>query len=302
MKMFNSFIASTLPFVPKRIVGIVSKKYLAGENIASVVSEVTALNAQQMVCTVDLLGEFVTSEKEVAETITTYQEVIRQIKEHNLNTSISIKPTSFGALLDQEKCFHNIRELILFAIQHDVSVTIDMEDHPYTDFTLESYNKLRKEFPGQVRTVIQAYLKRTLQDAYKLASEEKCHLRLCKGIYNEPADIAYKDRDKINENYLEILELLFSKGSYVGIATHDDYLVDKAFELIKKYSLTPQDYEFQMLLGVRSELRKKILQANHPLRIYVPFGQRWYEYSLRRLKENPNIVGNIIKGVLTFGR
>lgn len=302
MKIFNSIIANTLPYVPKSIVGIVSKKYIAGENVSDAIAEVKGLNAQNSMCTVDLLGEFVASEKEVKENISIYKDIIIKINEQKLASSISIKPTSFGALINRENCYNNIEKLVSFASNQKVSVTVDMEDHPYTDFTLESYNKLRQKYPNNIRTVVQAYLKRTFQDVRKLTEGGKCSLRLCKGIYNESSELAYKNKEEINKNYLEILEFLFSTGSYVGIATHDDYLVYKAFELIKKYSLTSENYEFQMLLGVRSELRKEILKKQHPLRIYIPFGKKWYEYSLRRLKENPNIVGNILKGVFTFGR
>lgn len=302
MKLFNSLVAHTLPYVPKSIVGLVSKRYLAGETIDSAMATVKELNAEGAVCTIDLLGEFVTSESEVQETIDIYKEIVVKIHQEKVKSSISLKPTSFGALFDRDKCAQNIHDLVVFAKEKDVQVTIDMEDHPYTDFTLETYDKLRKEFPQHIRTVVQAYLKRTLADVENLANTERCCLRLCKGIYNEPANIAYKDRNKVNENYLAILRFMIEKKCFVGIATHDDYLVYKAFEMIKEYSLTENDYEFQMLLGVRSELRKEILSKGHPLRIYIPFGKRWYEYSLRRLKENPNIAGNIIKGVLTFGR
>ncbi|BBM84876.1 proline dehydrogenase family protein [Candidatus Uabimicrobium amorphum] len=302
MRLFNSLVAHTLPYVPKSIVGLVSKRYLAGETIASAMATAKALNEEGAVCTIDLLGEFVTSESEVQKTIALYKDIITKIHEEKVTSSISLKPTSFGALIDREQCAKNIYDLVVFAKEKDVQVTIDMEDHPYTDFTLETYDKLRKEFPQHIRTVVQAYLKRTLPDVKKLAESERCCLRLCKGIYDEPADISYKDRNKVNENYLAILRVMMEKKSYVGIATHDDYLVYKAFEMIEEFSLTEKDYEFQMLLGVRSELRKEILGKGHPLRIYIPFGEKWYEYSLRRLKENPNIAGNIIKGVLTFGR
>lgn len=302
MKLFNSLIAHTLPYVPKSLVGVVSKRYLAGEYIEDAIATVKALNAQGAVCTVDLLGEFVTSESEVEKTIDVYKKTITKISEENLSSSISLKPTSFGALIDRKECADNIRDMVIFAKEKGISITIDMEDHPYTDFTLETYNQLRKEFPNHIRTVVQAYFKRTFDDVQKLVTEDKCCLRLCKGIYDEPSDIAYKDRNKINENYLQILRLMLEKGCYPGIATHDDYLVYKAFEMIEEFSLTKEDYEFQMLLGVRSELRKEILAKGHPLRIYIPFGERWYEYSLRRLKENPNIAGHIVKGFFTFGR
>jgi proline dehydrogenase len=170
-----------------------------------------------------------------------------------------------------------------------------MENHPYTDLTLQMYRDLRQKYPN-IGTVVQSYLKRTVEDVTKLCEEGPTNLRVCKGIYNESANIAYKKRQEINNSFIEILTILFQNNSYVGIATHDDQVINNALQLIDKYNISKNSYEFQMLLGVREELRQKLLDDGHKLRVYIPYGRDWYAYSIRRLKENPAIASNIIKG------
>ncbi len=197
----------------------------------------------------------------------------------------------------------NLTEVIEYAYKKGIFVRIDMENHPYTDYTIDLYLKLNQRMPKCCGTVLQSYMKRNLSDIEHItANIDQANIRLCKGIYREPADVAYHNRQKVQENFLDSLDLLFEKGAYVGIATHDDVLIDGAYDLIKKHKLEKEQYEFQMLLGVRSELKKKLLADGHTLRIYTPFGEDWLPYSLRRLKENPAIVGSAIKGFLTGGK
>jgi len=178
-------------------------------------------------------------------------------------------------------------------------VRLDMEDSPYTDLTFDLYKKLREKFgTKRVGVVVQAYLKRTLSDVEKL-NPLGTNYRLCKGIYIEPPEIAYQDKEKIRENFLEILDKIFEGGNYVGIATHDDYLIEKAYDMISEKKLAKEKYEFQMLYGVREKLRDKINADGHKIRIYVPFGERWYEYSMRRLQENPQIAWYITKALFS---
>ncbi len=269
--------------------------YIAGENISTAIQKCRALNKIGAMCTIDHLGESVSDEGTVRKTVDIYLRVLEEISQEKLDSNISIKPTSFGALLSQDNCLENIRKVVKKAHELGNFVRIDMEDHPYTDMTLKAYEELRREFPNSVGVVLQSYLKRTKEDADKLSQGTKANFRLCKGIYNESEKIAYKGI-QINENFLETLDLMFSRSAYVGIATHDDKLVDGALKLIEKHQLTKEQYEFQMLLGVRSSLRDQIIAQGHRMRIYLPFGGDWHAYTMRRFKENPDIVGSVLKG------
>jgi proline dehydrogenase len=301
--MINEIIANTMPFMPKSLVSMFAKRYVAGKYPEDAFELTKELNKEGAVGTIDLLGEFNEEREKATATVEMYKLVLDNIISQNLKTNISIKPTAFGALVDMDFCTANLKEVISYAYSKNIFVRIDMEDHPYTDYTIDLYLELNKEMPGSCGTVIQSYMKRTIDDLKHITSSiDKANIRLCKGIYNEPPEVAYKDGKKVNENYLEALDLLFSKKAYVGIATHDDFLINGAYDLIKKHNLKKDEYEFQMLLGVRSELRKRLLADGHTLRIYTPFGEDWLPYSLRRLKENPAIVGSAIKGFLTGGR
>jgi proline dehydrogenase len=177
-------------------------------------------------------------------------------------------------------------------------VRIDMEDSPFTDKTINLFKRLKNDF-NNVGLVLQAYLKRTTSDVITL-NKLGTNYRLCKGIYIEPATIAYKDKQGIRENYLKSLELMFKNGNYVGIATHDEYLINEAYKMIKEMNISKDKFEFQMLLGVREDLRDRINDDGYKIRIYVPFGKDWYPYSIRRLKENPQIAGHIFKNIFSF--
>ncbi|WP_022850081.1 proline dehydrogenase family protein [Limisalsivibrio acetivorans] len=301
--MLNELIANTMPFMPKSFVRLFAQKYVAGKYPEDAFQYTEDLNREGAVGTIDLLGEFTEEREKARETVDMYKHVLDNIVSRKLGTNISIKPTAFGALVNMDFCTENIREVVKYAYEKKIFVRIDMEDHPYTDFTIDLYLQLNKEMPGSCGTVLQSYMKRTLKDIEYIAENiDRANIRLCKGIYNEPEEVAYKDKKKVNENFLDALDLLFKNKAYVGIATHDDYLIDGSYELIKKYGLNKDDYEFQMLLGVRSELRKKLLADGHLLRIYTPFGEDWLPYSIRRLKENPAIVGSAIKGFLKGGK
>lgn len=301
--MINTVIANMMPYMPKNLVGFFAKRYVAGKFPEDAFNITRELNKEGAVGTIDLLGEFNKEEAKARATVDMYKLVLDNIVTQKLGTNISIKPTAFGALLDMDFCTANLAEVVKYAYEKKVFVRIDMEDHPYTDYTIDLYLKLNRDMPGSCGTVLQSYMKRNLDDIKHITSNiDKANIRLCKGIYKEPEDVAFHNRKRVQENYLESLDLLFEKKAYVGIATHDDVLIDGAYELIKKHGLTTEEYEFQMLLGVRSELRKKLLADGHKLRIYTPFGEDWLPYSIRRLKENPAIVGSAIKGFLTGGK
>ncbi len=296
MGFFDKLVVWGIPFVPKPIVGYFSKNYIAGPVLEDAIATVKDLNAKGMMATMDLLGEESMSKKEAEEAVAEYMRIIQAIDEHKLDCNLSIKPTQMGLLIDKEYCFNNIRTIVAEATKHNNFVRIDMEDNTTTSNTISMYLRLKEEFGDHVGTVIQAYLRRTSDDINNLL-EHKANLRFCKGIYVEDRKIAYKDMPIINENYKFNIEKLLSNNCYTGIATHDEILVWHALSLIEKLKLKPEQYEFQMLLGVDEQLRQIIVDSGHRLRVYVPYGKEWYAYSTRRLKENPKMAGYVLKSI-----
>lgn len=304
--MFNKLVAGTLPFVPKKFVWLFSKRYVAGEEIDDAVSISKHLNDNNISVTVDLLGEFIHTIEEAEKNKNEYLKIVRQFRSANINGHFSIKPTSFGLLIDRQKCYDYVREVVAEAAKANSFVRIDMEDAQCTDLEIELFTKLKNEFPSGVGLVLQAYLKRTYSDiehmiASGLNKDGTLNFRLCKGIYVEPEKIAYKDKHIIRHQYLKDLELMFKNNIYVAIATHDSFLVKEAYELIDKYKVSKDRYEFQMLYGVTPALRDSIVAKGHKMRIYVPFGQDWFGYCSRRLKENPKMVSDIMKAIFIRG-
>ncbi|TRZ73830.1 MAG: proline dehydrogenase [Bacteroidetes bacterium] len=303
--MFNKMITWMIPFMPKKLVWVFSKKYIAGEKIDDAIKAGRELNSGGIKITIDLLGEFITTLDEAAENKNAYLEIIERVQQEKIDGNYSLKPTSFGLLIDKEICYTHIREIVAKAASYGNFVRVDMEDSPCTDMEIELFRKLKKEFPGNVGLVVQAYMKRTLQDLKNLSDlnskEIMLNFRLCKGIYVEPEAIAYKKYQEVNEHFLEDLEFMFANGYYPGIATHDRPLVDGAYKLIKKYNVPKENYEFQMLYGVTPELRRSIVANGHTMRVYVPFGKEWFGYSTRRLKENPKMASTIIKALFFRG-
>ncbi len=302
MKLLDNLIVWSLPLVPKPIVKFFSKIYIAGSTLEDGVAKVKELNAKGIMATMDLLGEFSTDEKVCRQAADTYIEMLRTIQKEGLDSNVSLKPTHMGLLISKEFCYENIRRIVQEAQKLNNFVRIDMEDHTTTDATIEIYLKLKEEFGGQhVGTVIQAYLRRTIDDINRLI-EHKANLRLCKGIYVEPREVAFKDMAIINESFKYNLDKLLSNGCYTGIATHDEKLIYHALTVIDRLKLSKEDYEFQMLLGVQEQLRDILVKAGHRLRVYVPFGKDWYGYSTRRLKENPKMAGYVFKRIFGMGK
>ena len=298
-------IANIIPYFPKSFKWQFSKKYVAGTTIDDAMSISSDLNKQGMMVTVDLLGEFIKNMEEAAENEAAYFDIINRLSAENINGGVSVKPTFFGLNINFEKCYQMIRRVVQHAVEKDIFVRIDMEDSECTSAEIELFRKLKAEFPNHVGLVLQAYLKRTtrdidqLQDIHSAASP--LNFRLCKGIYVEPEKIAYKAYQKVRDNFVALLEQMTQAGNYVGIATHDRYLVEEAYKLIKKYELKPDQYEFQMLYGVTPNLRDEIVANGHRMRIYIPFGKDWFGYCTRRLKENPKMANDIIKGIFVRG-
>ncbi len=297
MSLFNLLVSKTIMHVPGPIVGYFAKGYIAGSALSDAVQVSRQLNQQGAMVTLDILGEFITTKGQATFFKQECLTMLETLQQEGLEGNLSLKPTQMGLTLDKEFAFENIREIVKKASELNNFVRIDMEDISCTDDTLELYRSLRAEFPGHVGTVLQAYLRRNLTDIDELAND-KMNIRLCKGIYNEPRMAAYKDGSIINRNFVESLDRLFHHGAYVGIATHDEKLVFESLRLIDKYGLKPDQYEFQMLLGVDEQLRQIILDGGHRLRIYVPYGKDWMPYSRRRLKENPSIAKHALLQML----
>ena len=298
MKFINSAIAGVLPIIPKPIVGHFAQKYIAGETLEDATRVIAKLNGEGFMCTANILGEHITNIEEADKYLNSYKEVLSSITEKNLDMNISIKMTQLGMGIDDGVCFEFMNEMIRLSEEVNNFIRIDMEDSKYTTKTLDIHSKFLENY-SNVGTVIQAYLRRSETDVKELI-KLKANIRICKGIYIEPIEIAFKERDEIRHNFSLLLEMLLKSGCYVGIATHDEYLVDVAYQLIKELGLSNEEYEFQMIYGVTEKLRNKILNDGHRLRIYVPFGEDWYAYSVRRLKENPAIVGYVIKNIFSF--
>jgi len=279
--------------MPEKIVWFFSKNYIAGNTLSSAISVVKDLNSKGMLATMDVLGESIETKEEAIHAKEKAMEVFDAIVEHNLNANVSIKPTQFGLAIDEDFAYDQILELVKRAAELNSFVRIDMEDSPYTDATLSVYKRIFNDYTN-VGVVLQPYMKRTYSDAVSL-NTIGTNYRICKGIYIEPEAIAYKDKQAIRDNFMKTLEEILKNGNYVGIATHDKYLIDESYKLIKKLNIPKDKFEFQMLLGVREDLRNKINSDGYKLRIYVPFGKDWYAYSLRRLQENPQLTGHIVK-------
>jgi proline dehydrogenase len=281
-------IARLLPAVPKLIVRRLSSPYIAGPQLDDAVRVVKQLNAEGKLATIDVLGEEVGNEAEAGEIAATYHRVLERIEREGLDANISVKLSGIGLELGGGLCRRNLEGLVEAAASRGNFVRIDMEDSTTTDATLALYRELRAAGHANLGVVLQAYLRRTLADADGLAN-----VRVCKGIYVEPPAIAFQDPDEVRSNYLATLEALLDQGSYVGVATHDEQLLAGALERIASRGLSPDAVEFQMLLGVRAPRGDELVRAGHRLRIYVPFGTHWYEYSVRRLQENPKIAGYV---------
>ncbi len=303
--MFNKFIASILPYFPKKFVWIFSRAYISGVKMEDAMRVSKELNQQGMRVTLDVLGEFIKSLDEAEVNKQEYLDLIEETEKQGINGNYSLKPTSFGLLIDKEISYRLMREIVAKAASYNNFCRIDMEDSPCTDLEIELYRRLHAEFPRNVGLVLQAYMKRTNADLEKMLDmntpEIPANYRLCKGIYVEPAAIAYKKYEEINQHYLEDLEFMFKNRIYVGIATHDKPLIEGAYELIRKYNVPKEMYEFQMLYGVTPKLRQSIVDAGHVMRVYVPFGEKWFGYSTRRLKENPKMAEHIIKALFYKG-
>lgn len=298
MNLLNKLIVAIVQVMPRSMVWIFSKKYIAGKTLEEAVQLVKKLNVKNIYATIDVLGEAIQNKEEAITAKNDCLKVLNVIEENKLLANLSLKPTQLGLNLDEDFAYQQISMILKRAGELKNFVRLDMEDSPYTDATINLYKELISDFDN-VGIVLQAYLKRTHSDVIIL-NKLNTNYRLCKGIYVEPPTIAYKDKQVIRDNYVKVLECILKSGNYVGIATHDEYLINEAYRLINELKIPKDKFEFQMLLGVREDLRDKINSDGYKIRVYVPFGEHWYKYSVRRLKENPSIAGHIFKNIFSI--
>ncbi|MEE8522661.1 MAG: proline dehydrogenase family protein [Thermoanaerobaculia bacterium] len=296
MSLFNRLVVTTLPLVPKFIVGRVASRYVAGETLDDAIAVIRRLNSEGAMATVDLLGEEIEERHQATAALDGYLRLLDAIVDNDLDCHISVKPTLLGLMIEEKFCLEHCERLVERAAAKDIFVRLDMEDRHCTDGTLRVYRALHP-LRGHVGVVFQSYMRRTLADIAGLP-EDGANVRLCKGIYIEPRTAAWKGVETVRLNFLAALEKLFRQGVYVGIATHDEYLICGAVALIDRLGIAKDRYEFQMLLGVESQLRKILIEGGHRMRVYVPFGRDWYLYSIRRLRENPAVAGHVMRAML----
>jgi proline dehydrogenase len=297
VKAFDRLIAASLPAVPRAVVRKIADRYIAGETLEDAVATVRGLNALGARATVDVLGEFISRAEEAEQTATEYERALDAIAAGQLDATVSVKLSALGIEIDRALVDGTLARVLRSAARHRIFVRIDMEHSGLTDQTLDIYRDLRAGGRDDVGIVIQSYMRRAEADVAALADLTP-DVRLVKGIYLEPEDVAYQAMPEINASYMRLLEQLVEQGSYVAIATHDPALLEGALNLIDRRRLGADRYEFQMLLGVAEEARRRLIADGHRLRVYVPYGRAWYAYSVRRLKENPSIAGYVARDVV----
>jgi len=297
MNPINTILVKTIPLFPKKVVRIFANKYIAGDSIEDAVKTVKYLNSKKIMATIDVLGESIKDRDEARKSKNESLEVLDTIVKHNLDGNLSVKLTMLALSMDYDLCKSLFTEILDSAKSKNIFVRIDMEDSSVTDITIKMYKEMRAKYDN-VGLVLQSYMRRTEKDVLHL-TEEKSNFRLCKGIYIEPESIAFKGKQEIRDNFLKVLRIMLERNAYVGIATHDDYLTNGAEDIIKEMNLDKTKYEFQVLLGVRERLRDGLVEKGHRMRSYVPFGNRWYQYSIRRFQENPNVAGQVLKALFT---
>jgi proline dehydrogenase len=297
MRLVDRLIATGLPAVPRPLVRHFADRYMAGETLEDAVATVRRLNGLGAAATIDVLGEFVKDAAQAGETAAEYLRVLEAIANEGLDSTISVKLSAIGLEIERDLALTHARELVEAAARHDIRVRIDMEHSALTDDTLAVFRQLREEGRENVGIVLQSYLRRTFTDLRGLAPLTPA-VRLVKGIYIEPPEIAYTEPELINNNFVKLLHELVAMGSRVAVASHDESLVGEARRLADERGLTGDQLEFQLLLGVKEDLRDRLIAAGYRARIYVPYGEAWYGYSVRRLKENPSIAGYVARDVV----
>ncbi|MDR4889468.1 proline dehydrogenase [Fredinandcohnia sp. QZ13] len=273
-------------------------RFVAGETIDLAVKKIKELNAKGLAVTIDYLGEFVDSIEEANMMADGSIEAIKAIGREKLNAQLSLKMTSMGLDISDEVVMNNMRRILDAAKENDVFVTIDMEDYSRCEKTIETFKKLRKDYDN-VGTVIQAYLYRTVKDIEDL-NEYHPNLRLVKGAYKESPEVAFPEKKDVDENFKKIIKMHLLNGNYTAVASHDEAIIQYTKELVKEHNISHDQFEFQMLYGIRSERHEELVKEGYTMRVYVPYGTDWYGYFMRRLAERPANVAFVLKGV--FGK
>ncbi len=297
--VFDRLLAASLPAVPRPIVGRISSRYIAGENIDKALTVAKLLAKRGLGSTMDILGEHTDSVELARTAAKEYRTLLNRQAEAGVDRNVSIKLSQLGLVDDRVLCLKQMRDVSSLASDLGGKVRIDMEDSSLTDDTLWVFRELRADFEN-VGVVLQACLHRSLADLAAMAPLRPDY-RLCKGIYLETPDLAIQDPAEINRNYMKILGAMWDAGSFVGVATHDATLITAVKQMITERGLGSDRYEFQMLLGVQEKLRDGLIAEGYPLRVYLPFGSEWYAYSMRRLKENPSIAGHVFRQLIKNG-
>ncbi len=275
-------------------------RFVAGETLSQAVSAIEALNKQGITATFDHLGENISTEAEARAAADSYIEVLKRIESSKINSNVSLKLTQMGMDIDEDLCFQNVARICACARDFNNFVRIDMESSAYTDRTLAIFRRLWHESGYRnVGVVLQAYLYRTEQDVKEM-NKLGARVRLCKGAYNEPESVAFPKKADVDANYARLVRLLLTEGNYPGIATHDTRLIEYTKRFAEKRKVDKSKFEFQMLYGIRRKEQLALTQLGYNMRVYVPYGQEWYPYFMRRLAERPAnvvfIVGNLFKG------
>jgi proline dehydrogenase len=297
--LLDRAIVRVLPAVPKPVVKRLSQRYIAGPELADACRVVRRLNGEGKVATIDVLGEEITRREAATALLEEYESVFDTIQREGLDANVSVKLTGLGLKLDRDFCRDNLGTLVRWAAERGNFVRVDMEDSSTTSDTLGIYRELRGEGLDNVGVVLQSYMRRTLDDVAALA-DLRPNVRVCKGIYLEPPDVAYQGYETVRFNFVEAVSALLAADAYVAVATHDEWVIVEVLRMLEEREVAADRYEFQMLLGVREDLGDELVREGHRLRVYVPFGRQWYEYSLRRLQENPKVAGYIARD--TVGR
>ena len=298
MKLINNLIIQILPFLPKFLVKIVASPYIAGITDEEMLQNVEKLNQKGFKVAIDILGEHVQTENEAKEVTNRYVAIYDEISKRNLLANLSIKLTHIGQDLGLDIVEKNLSKLVEAAKKNNNFLRLDMENAPYTSETIKLYKEMFNHY-DQIGIVIQAYLHRSIDDI-KALSNDKFNVRICKGIYVEDSSLVLNDYNDIRENYISLVKESLNNGSYVGIATHDEFLIDSLYSWILEKNISKDRYEFQVLHGVPMQKKlKKLMDDGNTVRVYLPYGDNWYDYSVRRLKENPKMAGYIIKNLFS---
>ena len=296
MKLINNLIIQILPFLPKFLVKIVASPYIAGITDEEMLQNVEKLNQKGFKVAIDILGEHVQTENEAKEVTNRYVAIYDEISKRNLLANLSIKLTHIGQDLGLDIVEKNLSKLVEAAKKNNNFLRLDMENAPYTSETIKLYKEMFNHY-NQIGIVIQAYLHRSIDDI-KVLSNDKFNVRICKGIYVEDPSLVLNDYNDIRDNYISLVKESLNNGSYVGIATHDEFLIDSLYSWILEKNISKDRYEFQVLHGVPMQKKlKKLMDDGNTVRVYLPYGDNWYDYSVRRLKENPKMAGYIIKNL-----